>query len=603
MSEYDLDLQEDEEERPFDKKHFMRILSYTRPYRKTVVAAAALTLTGIVIGLVEPLLFRTALDKGIASGDMRTLALVLSSLLALRVIAMIASRAQIKTTNYLGQRVLFDLRQGLFEHVEHLPFSFFDHRPAGKIISRITNDVNHIGNLAASGVINVVSQLISLIGIIVIMVSLHWRMAALSFTTIPFLALVLTKLRWALQSAWGNTRKAVGEINAHLNETIQGLQVIQAYGREDTNSTKFEKANRKYFGSYMNAIRLDQAFWPLADIVGAAGTCIVIWYGASEYIAGNMTLGLMLAFTNYLGKFWAPISTFSRVWSQILSAMASAERVFGILDLKTEAEESKPSAGGTRERLTKLPRLKGEVEFDRVTFGYRAAEPVLHEVSFTVKPGETIALVGPTGAGKTTIINLLARFYLPTEGRVLVDGHDLMSVDLPSYRSQFGTVLQDTFIFSGTIMENLKFGKLDATEEEVERAVEAACAKQFILDMQGGFDAEVKERGTNLSSGQRQLLAFARQFSPTLAYSYSMKRRQALTPKRKGSSSRRWLLAGRTAFIIAHRLSTVRAADRIMVIEDGKIAEQGTHEELVRLGGSMPPSTAQFKRQEDRATA
>ena len=221
----------------------------------------------------------------------------------LRVLALVISRAQIKTTNYLGQRVLFDLRQGLFEHVEHLPFSFFDHRPAGKIISRITNDVNHIGNLAASGVINVVSQMISLVGIIVIMMSLHWRMAALSFTTIPFLALVLTKLRWALQSAWGDTRKAVADINAHLNETIQGLQVIQAFGRESSNSMKFDRANRKFFGAYMRAVRLDQAFWPLADIVGAAGTCIVIWYGAKEYLAGSVTLGLMLAFTNYLGKF------------------------------------------------------------------------------------------------------------------------------------------------------------------------------------------------------------------------------------------------------------------------------------------------------------
>ncbi|HHX29071.1 MAG: ABC transporter ATP-binding protein [Bacillota bacterium] len=607
MSEYDLDLEEDVEERPFNREHFARILSYARPYPKTVVAATALTLTGIVLGLVEPLMFRAALDHGIATKDWRVLGTILSGILILRVLALVISRAQIKTTNYLGQRVLFDLRQGLFEHVEHLPFSFFDHRPAGKIISRITNDVNHIGNLAASGVINVVSQMISLVGIIVIMMSLHWRMAALSFTTIPFLALVLTKLRWALQSAWGDTRKAVADINAHLNETIQGLQVIQAFGRESSNSMKFDRANRKFFGAYMRAVRLDQAFWPLADIVGAAGTCIVIWYGAKEYLAGSVTLGLMLAFTNYLGKFWAPISTFSRVWSQILSAMASAERVFGILDLKTESDESEEAVRaaslGEAPKLEIMPPIEGRVVFDHVTFGYRAAEPVLHDVSFTVEPGETIALVGPTGAGKTTIINLLARFYLPTAGRVLVDGRDLMTVDLPSYRKQMGTVLQDTFIFSGTIMDNLRFGKLDATQEEVERAVEAACARGFIEDMPGGFQAEVKERGTNLSSGQRQLLAFARAILADPRILILDEATSSVDPEteRLIQQAMKALLAGRTSFIIAHRLSTVRAADRIMVIEDGKIAEEGTHDELVEAQGKYASLyEAQFKAQENR---
>lgn len=612
MSEYDLDLKEDEQERPFNKGHFMRILSYARPYKRLVSVSAALTLAGIVIGLAEPLLFRVALDKGIAHKDWRTLGYVLATLFALRISALFASRAQIRATSRLGQKVLFDLRQELFEHVEHLPFSFFDHRPAGKVISRITNDVNHIGNLAASGVINVVSQLISLVGIVIIMMSLHWKMALLSFTTVPFLALVLTKLRWALQSAWGDTRKAVGDINAHLNETIQGLQVIQAYGRESANSSKFGKANTKYFGAHMNAIRLDQAFWPLADMVGAAGTCIVIWYGASQYISGNMTLGLVLAFTNYLGKFWAPISTFSRVWSQILSAMASAERVFGILDQKTETGESEilakteadPSSGPIAPREpVRLPRLRGEVEFENVTFGYRESDPVLHDVSFTVKPGETIALVGPTGAGKTTIINLLARFYLPTGGRVLVDGHDLNAVDLPSYRSQFGTVLQDTFIFSGTVLENLRFGRPDATLEEVEQAAGAACAKEFILGMQGGFDAEVKERGTNLSSGQRQLMAFARAILADPRILILDEATSSIDPEteRLIQQAMKALLAGRTSFIIAHRLSTVRAADRIMVIEDGRIAEQGAHENLVKSGGKYAALyEAQFKRQESR---
>lgn len=608
MSEYDLDLEEDVEERPFNKEHFARILSYARPYPKTVALATALTLTGIIIGLVEPLMFRAALDQGIHTGDWRVLGAILSGILGLRVLSLLVSRAQIKTTNYLGQKVLFDLRQGLFEHVEHLPFSFFDRRPAGKIISRITNDVNHIGNLAASGVINVVSQMVSLVGIIVIMMSLHWRMAALSFTTIPFLALVLTKLRWALQSAWGDTRKAVADINAHLNETIQGLQVIQAFGREDTNSAKFDRSNRKFFGAYMRAIRLDQAFWPLADLVGAAGTCIVIWYGAKEYLAGRVTLGLMLAFTNYLGKFWAPISTFSRVWSQILSAMASAERVFGILDLKTEMAESKEIVErGVLEPVEAetMPPIEGKVEFDHVTFGYRAKEPVLHDVSFTVEPGETIALVGPTGAGKTTIINLLARFYLPTEGKILVDGRDLMTVDLESYRKQIGMVLQDTFIFSGTIMDNLRFGKLDATQEEIDRAVEAACAKEFIENMPGGFEAEVKERGTNLSSGQRQLLAFARAILADPRILILDEATSSIDPEteRLIQQAMKALLKGRTSFIIAHRLSTVRAADRIMVIEDGKIAEEGTHDELVQTKGKYTSLyEAQFKSQEHRLT-
>ncbi len=616
MSEYDFDLTEDAEERPFNMEYFIRILGYARPYRKTAVTASFLTLTGIIIGLLEPLLFKKAIDDGVMARDSTTLILVLAVLLALRFVQWGTSRIQIRTVNFLGQQVLYDLRQGLFAHIESLPFSFFDHRPVGKIISRITNDVNHIGNLAASGMVNLISQFLSLIGIVGIMVYLNWRMALLSFATIPLLGVVLTKVRWALEDAWGDTRKAVASINAHLNETIQGLSVIQAYGYEESNSAKFQGFNRKYFDAYMRAIRLDQAFWPLTDIVGALGTSIVIWYGAKSVVQGTMTIGLVWAFVNYLGKFWAPISTFSRFWSQILSAMASAERVFTILDLEPEtgsevpgrvaisslpqeslegsmqkamleAEEATAFETITPAGFIVLPRLKGEVVFDNVSFAYKSGEPVLVNIGFEVSPGETIALVGPTGAGKTTIINLLARFYQPSSGRIAIDGYDLAQVSLPSYRSQLGIVLQDTLIFSGTIKDNLLFGKPDATMEEIVRAAKAACIRDFVENMPKGYDSEVTERGTNLSAGQRQLLAFARAILANPRILILDEATSSVDPETEQliQEALKTLLKGRTSFIIAHRLSTVRSADRIMVIEGGQITESGTHDELVTLGG------------------
>ncbi len=590
MAEYDLDLTEDEEERPFNKQHFSRILGYASPYKKTVTLSASLTLVGIAIGLVEPILLGFAIDKGVETGDKTKLFYVLGFMLALRLIQYACEKVQIRSVNYLGQTILYDLRQELFSHVQRLPFTFFDHRPVGKIVSRLTNDVNHIGNLAASGVVNALSQFVSLAGIITIMLFLHVKMALLTFVTIPFLVLMLTKFRWGMENAWGDTRKAVGEINAHLNETVQGLQVIQAYRREKANSVKFAKGNKRYFGSYMKAMSLEQIFWQATDIIGAIGMAIVILYGAKEYARGALTLGLIIAFVSYLQKFWQPISTFSRVWSQILSAMASAERVFSILDLEKESTPPDTSVGPKS--------LQGKIVFDNVSFEYKPGEPVLHQVNINVRPGETVALVGPTGAGKTTVVNLLARFYRPTTGRILVDGHELETLELGLYRSQLGMVLQDTFIFPGTIMDNLKFAKLDATQDEIEKATEAAYARPFIEALPDKYDTELKERGSNLSTGQRQLLAFSRALLADPKILILDEATSSIDPEteRLIQLAIKKLLQGRTCFIIAHRLSTIRSADRILVVEDGRITEEGSHEELVNTGGTYAKLyEAQFK--------
>lgn len=578
LAQEEADEEVEAEKRPFNFTYLKRMLGYVRPYIKTVLTAGALVLITTATNLAEPLLNRYAVDSGIGARSWPALRTALIILVAFRVVAFFCSRTQIRLMNHTGQNTLYDLRRDLFNHIQTLSFQFYDGRPAGKIMSRITNDVNAMGEIVNSGMITIINQLLSLIGIIIIMFSLHWRMALLAFACLPLLALTIIRIRPRMEHAWLRTRKTMASINGHLNETLQGLAVIQAFSRQQTNDTKFDRIIDRQRRAYMKAIRIEMFFWPLTDVLGAFGTAVVIWYGAREFAAGTLTVGMIVAFVQYMGRFWQPLSALSRMYSQVSSAMASAERVFAFLDTKPLVVDA-PDA-------VELPSITGRVEFTDVRFAYKQDEEVLHGVSFTAEAGQTIAIVGPTGAGKSTIINLVARFYDPTGGQITIDGHDLRQVKLQSLRSQLGIVLQDTFIFSGTVEENIRYGRLAAVLSEIEDAARAANAHDFIT-RNGGYDSDAKERGAALSTGQRQLLSFARAILADpriLILDEATSSIDTETEKLIQEALRR-LLSGRTAFVIAHRLSTIRNADKIVVIDDGRIVEEGTHDELLHRRG------------------
>lgn len=575
---YDLDEME-AQERPFDRRYFVRMLRYLKPYAAQVGVVVVLMLIVSLGSLAEPILIKNILDSALTTKDLAALNKLILALLGLRIVVWLGSRWQTRLLNWTGQHVLYDLRQQLFAHIQQLSFDFYDSRPVGKIMSRITNDVNEISQFVNSEITSLVTQLFTLAGIIAIMVGMHLRLSLLCFSLLPLLILFLAKIEQRLERGWLNVRRAVASINAHLNETVTGMQVIQAFTRQSRNAQRFTEILDKKLEAYMGVVFLEILFWPVVELIAAVGTCLVLWYGASLYLDGVLTIGALWAFISYLKKFWQPISAFSQIYSQMLSAMASAERVFGFLDTEPKIVDA-PNA-------VEMPQIEGTVEFKNVSFGYQEGQTVLQDVSFKVKPGQTVALVGPTGAGKSTIINLLARFYDPTAGSVMVDGFDLRDVTLRSYRSQLGMVLQDTFIFSGTIRENIEYGRLGAELREIINAAQAVNAHSFIMQYEKGYDTATEERGGTLSTGQRQLVAFARALlaDPRIlildeATSSIDTETEQLIQKALDK-----LLQGRTSFVIAHRLSTIRKADIIFVIDDGRIVEKGSHEELLARKG------------------
>ncbi|MBS3949440.1 MAG: ABC transporter ATP-binding protein [Peptococcaceae bacterium] len=566
-----------------ETKILQRIVPYIRPYIPHLLAGLVFMLLVTVTGLITPYLEAQAIDtyilnKGDLTAEARSAGIARIALLylALYVGNWVFSYWQTYFISWAGQNVIYALRQKMFEHLQKLSFSFYDGIEVGRIMSRVTNDVNALNELVSSGILNVINDAFMLGGTVFIMMRMNWQLALVTFTTFPFLLLIATRFRGRMQKAYHEVRRKAATVNANLQESISGVRVTQSFVREDKNAQRFDETNQDNMQANMQAAQLNSAFGPLVEIVATIGVCIVVWYGGLLIKADILTIGVVFAFLRYVSRFFMPIRDLSQVYNVWQAATISIDRIFELLDTEPNVKDS-PEA-------IELPQVSGRVQFENVTFGYKPDQPILHNVNITVGPGQTVALVGPTGAGKSSIINLLSRFYDPQQGKVTIDGTDVRDVTQRSLHQQLGIVLQDTFIFAGTVKDNIRYGNPDATDEEVEASAKAVNAHDFIMRLPDGYGTEVHERGARLSIGQRQLISFARALlaNPRIlildeATSSVDAYTEVLIQKALET-----LLKGRTSFVIAHRLSTIRNADRIITIDNGRVVEQGTHEELLQ---------------------
>ncbi|WP_375221999.1 ABC transporter ATP-binding protein [Symbiobacterium thermophilum] len=575
LDDYDVKLSQ------VDPRIYRLLGSLIRPYVPKLAAGVLLMVATALTGLVGPYLTQVAIDRFVAERDPAGLDLVALAFLATALLNWWSSYGQTYIVSYVGQSIIYDLRDRMFRHLQRLSFRFFDSMATGRIMSRLMSDVDAINQLVSSGLVSLFADSMVLVTIMGTMLWMNWRLALVSFITIPTLLVVLRLFRGWMRDAFMAQRRRAADMNAHLAEAIAGIRVTQAYVREARNQAQFDGINERLRQANLGAVRVWATMMPSIEVVSAFGVTLVLWYGGVLLRGGtaDVTVGQVAAFILYLNRFFQPIRDLSQVFNVFQAAVVSAERVAELLDQQPEIVD-RP---GARD----LPRVAGRVEFRDVVFGYEPGQVVLKGINLRAEPGETIALVGPTGAGKSSVINLLARFYEPQEGQVLVDGVDLSTVTQRSWRSQLGIVLQDTFLFSGTIRDNIRYGRPDATDEEVEAAARAVGAHDFIVRLEKGYDTEVHERGAKLSVGQRQLIAFARALCADPAVLILDEATSNIDTHTEAviQEALQTLLRGRTSFVIAHRLSTIRSADRIYYIEDGQVVEQGRHEELLALGG------------------
>ena len=559
------------------------LLVLLRPYRMRVILMFVALVAGTAASLAPAPLAKTAIDSGILKGDTKTLDLVVLAFIVSALVVWGASYAQTYLVGWVGQRSLADLRIQILRHLQEMPVGFYERRPAGVLISRMTNDVEALDSLVTDTVVTLFSASLTLIGSVAILLFLDVRLALITFLIFPVMLVGSLAFRVASADAYRRTRETVAQITAYLQESLSGIRVVKAFAQEPRHRAEFRRRNEINRDANLVTVNLNAAYFPLVEFVSAVATVAILIIGGRQVINGDVEIGVLVGFIAALNGFFDPIGQLSQVYTTYQSGMAALDKIFELLDEQPELTD-KPGAGD-------LPPIDGEIRFDRVSFAYSTKDGTklaLADVDITLPPGQTVALVGSTGAGKSTFAKLVARFYDPTSGRVLVDGHDLRDVRAQSLRAQMGIVPQEAFLFSGTLADNIGFGREGATRAEMEDACRAVGAWDFIEALHDGLDTEVGERGVQLSAGQRQLVAFARALvaDPRILVLDEATSNVDLHTEGKIEVGMRRLLAGRTAIVIAHRLSTIRQAGRIVVLEHGRIAEQGTHDELIAAGGA-----------------
>ena len=566
-------------ETPFDYHHLLRAFVYIKKYLGKMVVALVLSAIGGITGLFGPVITQKALDEAIPDKDVRMLFILVACLCGTFILSIIFTTIRSKIMINVSQNIIYDIRKDVFEHLQKLPFQYYDDRPHGKILIRVVNYVNSVSDMLSNGLINVVLEIMNLIFIVIFMFFVDVKLSLVVLAGVPILAIFMFWIKNRQRKAWQQVSNKNSNLNAYLQENIVGARITQMFAREEENAETFAELCDRCRSTWFKAVMYSNLVWPGIDNISVWVRAAVFVVGLIFMGQGQVSLGVIVAITSYAARFWQPIMNLGNIFNNFINNIAYLERIFETLDEPVTVDDA--------EDATEMPAIKGDVTFENVTFAYEEGKDVLKNVSFTVKAGESVALVGPTGAGKSTIVNLISRFYNVEKGRVLIDGQDIAKVKLHSLRSQMGIMLQDSFIFSGTIEDNIRYGKLDATTEEIVKASKTVCADDFINRFQDGYQTEVKERGSLLSQGQKQLISFARTLlsDPAILVldeatsSIDVQTEKAL---QQGLNA---MLEGRTSFIIAHRLSTIKNCDKIMYVDQGGIVECGSHDELMAKKG------------------
>ena len=566
-------------ETPFDFAHLKRSFVYIKKYKGKMITALMLSVFAAISGLLGPLITQYALDNTIPQKNMGQLVLLTLAFIGTIAVSITFSTIRSRIMTVVGQDIIFDIRTDLFKHLQELPFEYYDDRPHGKILIRVVNYVNSVSDMLSNGIINVILECLNMLFIMIFMFFVNVKLSLVVLSGLPIFAVIMMMIKKRQRKAWQDVSNKSSNLNAYLQENITGARVTQIFTREEENAQIFDRLSEKYRKSWINAVKYSNLVWPATDNVSTLVRAAIFVVGLLVLTPAAVSLGTIVAMTSYASSFWQPIMNLSNIFNNFINNIAYLERIFETLD--------EPATIADKPNAQDIGDITGEVKFDDVTFSYEQGKTVLEHISFDVKPGESVALVGPTGAGKSTVVSLLSRFYDLDSGKITIDGKDISQATLHSLRSQMGIMLQDSFIFSGTIYDNIRYGRLDATEEEIREAAKIVCADEFISEMKDGYMTEVNERGSKLSGGQKQLISFARTLlsdPKILVLDEATSSIDARTEKLLQQGLQR-LLVGRTSFIIAHRLSTIKNCDKIMYIDNKGIAECGTHDQLIAKKG------------------